>query len=562
MHFFLRKTRPATIGAGLALYLVDFTPLLAACRKGRYHRLMEELAMNSSAGCVSRKNRPWAAFVLPLVAALALVLHFVIFYLNNAMFVLRLEPQEALALPGAAHMLGVILCALACPFLERRAALMAALLLFLAASRLPGFESWLHHEPARLLMTFAYGLSIPLTYSVFFSGVGQGRHGLAYGASVGMGIFATVLFFLITGAVPETLPSALAGALSMADGRLECLFSLHSAGFIALVLLLFVAFLLRRAQRTDTPAPETMAGPTAPGPAAPGHGSAAPAAGPGAYSGAPLARLSARLPVQLPAQRRELSIFWVVVAVFFMLIGFTSASILPVMGHRPFAGSAPWYLLLCAVACPLVGHLLDRRPARGFPAVTRICAFILVLAPSLTLLSGQAMAYAAVHHAATLAQLIFSLSMTLAAARLAGNGPWRCLILCSVYIMHLAALPGVWLFRQSAVVPSGLVVVLSTMAAVLLYELIGRLQSPPGLLERAENQAAGQSVDRVALFHARGLTARECEVAELLMQGLSTRLIAQNLGIAEHTAKTHVRNLLAKFGVSSRKEFLAAMLNA
>jgi len=48
------------------------------------------------------------------------------------------------------------------------------------------------------------------------------------------------------------------------------------------------------------------------------------------------------------------------------------------------------------------------------------------------------------------------------------------------------------------------------------------------------------------------LTARENDVARLMSQGLSNKLIAVQLGLSEHTAKFHVRNVCTKYGTSSR----------
>jgi len=50
------------------------------------------------------------------------------------------------------------------------------------------------------------------------------------------------------------------------------------------------------------------------------------------------------------------------------------------------------------------------------------------------------------------------------------------------------------------------------------------------------------------------LTRREQEVLELIAGGLSNKLIARRLGIAEKTVKTHVGHVLAKLGVSDRTQ--------
>jgi DNA-binding NarL/FixJ family response regulator len=50
------------------------------------------------------------------------------------------------------------------------------------------------------------------------------------------------------------------------------------------------------------------------------------------------------------------------------------------------------------------------------------------------------------------------------------------------------------------------------------------------------------------------LSDREREVLELIAEGLSNKLIAHRLSISEHTVKTHVAAILAKFGAGSRTE--------
>jgi DNA-binding NarL/FixJ family response regulator len=48
------------------------------------------------------------------------------------------------------------------------------------------------------------------------------------------------------------------------------------------------------------------------------------------------------------------------------------------------------------------------------------------------------------------------------------------------------------------------------------------------------------------------LTSREIEILQLVSSGHSNKLIGKTLTISEETAKTHVRNIIAKLGASDR----------
>jgi DNA-binding NarL/FixJ family response regulator len=61
---------------------------------------------------------------------------------------------------------------------------------------------------------------------------------------------------------------------------------------------------------------------------------------------------------------------------------------------------------------------------------------------------------------------------------------------------------------------------------------------------------------------ARDLSAREVEVLVLLDEHLGTDEIAKRLFISEHTVRSHVKNLLRKLGVSSRRDALEALAAA
>jgi DNA-binding NarL/FixJ family response regulator len=61
---------------------------------------------------------------------------------------------------------------------------------------------------------------------------------------------------------------------------------------------------------------------------------------------------------------------------------------------------------------------------------------------------------------------------------------------------------------------------------------------------------------------AEALSAREVEVLLLLDEHLGTDQIAKRLFISEHTVRSHVKSLLRKLGVSSRREALEVLGSA
>jgi DNA-binding CsgD family transcriptional regulator len=71
---------------------------------------------------------------------------------------------------------------------------------------------------------------------------------------------------------------------------------------------------------------------------------------------------------------------------------------------------------------------------------------------------------------------------------------------------------------------------------------------------RAELTAAGARPRRAALTGFDALTASERRVAELALEGLTNREIAQALFVTVKTVEWHLGNTYGKLGISSRRE--------
>lgn len=86
-------------------------------------------------------------------------------------------------------------------------------------------------------------------------------------------------------------------------------------------------------------------------------------------------------------------------------------------------------------------------------------------------------------------------------------------------------------------------------------------QLAPNLLSRLmRNQNSWQRKKSKAAFRSLvGVSEREREVLQLVVEGLGNREIAERLFIAEGTVKTHVKSLFEKLGCKSRTQLVNAV---
>ena len=82
---------------------------------------------------------------------------------------------------------------------------------------------------------------------------------------------------------------------------------------------------------------------------------------------------------------------------------------------------------------------------------------------------------------------------------------------------------------------------------------------PPEMTSTLFSQIANDALvrGRVEVPDEVRLTARESEVVALIGEGLSNKEIAHRLGIATHTAKSHVRNVMEKLALHTRLQIAA-----
>lgn len=150
------------------------------------------------------------------------------------------------------------------------------------------------------------------------------------------------------------------------------------------------------------------------------------------------------------------------------------------------------------------------------------------------------------------------------------------LVLLDVQLDGLNGLDGIALLKRKW--PSAKVLVVSasqdtqvmqTALAKGAQGFISKSETPTRMLEVVAQLLAGEASftgpDRVQAHASDGsvrLTPRQCEVLDLVCQGLPNKTIGRRLNLSENTVRGHVQALLAALQVSSRSEaaFMARQL--
>jgi DNA-binding NarL/FixJ family response regulator len=88
----------------------------------------------------------------------------------------------------------------------------------------------------------------------------------------------------------------------------------------------------------------------------------------------------------------------------------------------------------------------------------------------------------------------------------------------------------------------------------------GGVWVPRSLLSRFMDSVLVDARNHSSVADASGISEREREVLEALLDNLSNKEIASKLKISERTVKFHVSNLLSKFGVERRQHLISRCL--
>ncbi|UQZ87792.1 hypothetical protein C4J81_00595 [Deltaproteobacteria bacterium Smac51] len=479
--------------------------------------------------------------ILPFIA---LTLHHLVFCLNTVMFNLRQEPYESLIAPALANLFGITLAALILwpltrgldrtqgpqkftPLILLKILLLAALVALPAAVRLAGMELWLREPFWRLLMAFSYGSQIAPVYYLFFSRMPTGRQGSAFGLSLALGLLAIF---------PAQPAFHMLADQEFVLARLSVLFKLHGLGIMLLSAVLGLAL----------------------------------------WRGLFTANLSAPPPDIQRARRGNLPLTLTAVALFFAVNSLLGVRLVLFMTDN-WQQHLLWLPPVLALTAVLAGRYLDRKPQAAKHLLLG-CATLFVLTPSLSILDNSPEIFLSLYVMSIIAQMLVSMTAPLFMARLARPGPLYAIILCSTYLMQIIIVPAMKRTPTDLLNNAGLMVLGGTAFALLLHQLVSRLNSGLYDAERPDawaeppvpeknpgppilNEPEARRKVVPDIFSDYQLSPREREVAQWLIKGAGTREIAEKCAISEHTVRTHVKKILRKFNVPSRKALLAACIS-
>ncbi|TBU95983.1 response regulator [Stutzerimonas kirkiae] len=152
------------------------------------------------------------------------------------------------------------------------------------------------------------------------------------------------------------------------------------------------------------------------------------------------------------------------------------------------------------------------------------------------------------------------------ALRLADIEP--CLVLLDVQLQGVSGLEGIESLRRKWPVAKVVMVSAFDLSEVVseavergALAFISKTERPERMLQQIRELLAddGAPAPRsVAISPRPRLTPRQCEVLDLLCQGLSNKMIGRRLNLSEHTVRGHVQAMLAALQVSSRSEAVFA----
>lgn len=396
--------------------------------------------------------------------------------------------------------------------LSRAAAgLLVAAVTLHAGVRLFGFEAWLASGTLRLFGVVSFSITGALAYALFFLRVPERRRGVLFGLAVAAGMAAKLVAVHVLEAEPGLAGLYSAGAVY--QWEIWCSVALAAA---------LAAGCLLAAASPRRAAPAGAAGGNA-------------------------------------SRNRMALLLAAAAAAFCVLNGFLPARLFSIEGAEAARSLCGLPLLIMAY-CVLAGWLIDRDPGFWLGWLPPFSALALLFSPALGLLGEHPVAYMIVHAFFAFGQYTFFMCASLALGRIAREGfsLW-CLLVFGPYTVRILSMPGAIFVNMFPEPIAGLMFAGSVVSVAVLYHLIRRIDFFRAAAPDAAPAPPPAADDVDELFARHGLTARESAVARELARGHTSGGIAERLNISENTVNTHVKRILRKFNLASRKALVVRL---
>ncbi len=475
----------------------------------------------------SRLRAAWPKDAAATTAAVvapggALLMANVAMYSGLASFSLRPDQDKRLLPIMAMVFSGIGLGAVVFPLLQKWSTdaagaamrrigkgLVACYLLLALAAVVPGFFQYAFNEPLRYAANLCLGLDVAAAYSLYYYRFPRKRCGLWLGFCTGAGLLCWRILLWVASGWPS-------GDIPGVHPFLPYVFVVH---FVSLALLAALSLhaLVFRADYQPPPAEPYFA----------------------------------RLPNG--AGRHTIPILLTGAFVLYLMNGILDIRLFPMMSVLPQPGLERLLYALVIVCSPVVGWLLDREPRTAIRRIMPACCWLFILSPAMAALGVGDGLHDILQTVAAAAQFVTYIVITLALTGLARDARQSGVLGSVMFSMWLVPVLSYYIFRRRLDLDTGTTVLMATVLAVLFYWIVNRVSTVVAEQERAA--APVPSATSVFLDTA-GLTPRERETAELLLERLSTQEIARHMDISESTAKKHIQNTLHKFNVTDRNEFL------
>ena len=233
----------------------------------------------------------------------------------------------------------------------------------------------------------------------------------------------------------------------------------------------------------------------------------------------------------------------------------------------PFSPGFHAPVIVMILALPLLGFLADRNWKRFLNLFISVCSILFLIAPSLLLFSHFQPIFLSLYTLNVIANrmitavfpfIVLDLYWKKPELRNSG-GYWGWLLAASIILIHTSVIIPGNLFRSISLDPAYAVILLS-LAAIAFYLLSRKSIS---VLPDAAAPAAPEAISllsRRESYAAHNLSDREIAAAELILQGLDNDEIKENLLVSKSTVKWYVSEILKKYEVRRRTEFMAMFM--